>query len=271
MKAQRTVLTILAIVGCLFTVANRSAGQPKANYQQMTEEQRTAFVAAQARRIAQQMSGREYEFTPAFEVAIRKSVDAYAKRIGNNGGDQFGSGDARLIFQRGQTVAPTLIRVFKAREVSPLIGLYIPLVESEYINLQSPNSVGALGMFQFLPQTGAKFGLTTADLLDVEKSANAAALYIARGTKKFQDDPMKEALALLAYNRGTGNVEQDLAEFVNAQNRACSICALTEQSEKLDANFQNENVFYVPRFFAAAIIGENPRAFGLQMEPLSGL
>jgi len=271
MKAQRTILTILAIFSCLFTAANRSAGQPKANYQQMTEEQRAAFVSSQARRIARQMSGRDYEFTPAFEVAIRQAVDAYARRIGNNGGEQFGAGDARLIFQRGQTVAPTLIRVFKARKFSPLIGLYIPVVESEYINLQSPNSMGALGMFQFLPQTGAKFGLTTADLLDVEKSANAAALYIARETQKFQDDPMKEALALLAYNRGGARVEQDLAEFVEAQDRACSICVLTEQSDKLDASFQNESVFYVPRFFAAAIIGENPRAFGLQMEPLSGL
>jgi hypothetical protein len=88
---------------------------------------------------------------------------------------------------------------------------------------------------------------------------------------KFEDDPMKEALALLAYNRGTRIVEQDVASFVNEQNRACSICALTEQAGKMDANFQKENVYYVPRFFAAAIIGENPRAFGLQMQPLSEL
>jgi len=56
---------------------------------------------------------------------------------------------------------------------------------------------------------------------------------------------------------------------VTAENRACSICALTENSQRLDATFQNENVYYVPRFFAAAIIGENPQAFGLQTQPLS--
>ncbi len=271
MKTQRAILSALAIVICLLTNANRSAGQARANYQPMTEAQRSAFVSEQARRVARQMSGRDYEFTPAFEATIRKAVDAYVKRIGNNGGEQFGSGDARLIFQRGQTVAPTLIRIFKARNVSPLIGLYIPLVESEYINLQSPNSVGAIGMFQFLPPTGARYGLTTADLLDVEKSADAAARYIDGGLKKFRDDPMKEALALLAYNRGTSNVERDVADLVNENTRACSICALTDQRDKMDSNFQNENVYYVPRFFAAAIIGENPSAFGLQMEPLSGL
>lgn len=270
MKAKRTVLTILALLGCLFTVTNRSAGQPRATYQQMSEEQRIAFVALQARSIARQISGRDYEFTPAFDGAIRNAVDMYAKRIGN-GNSQLGSHDARLILQRGQTVAPTLIRIFQARNVSPLIGLYVPFVESEYVNLQAPNSMGALGMFQFLPQTGAHYGLTKRDLLDIEKSADAAARYLAGGMSKFEDDPMKEALALLAYNRGITTVEQDLATFVNEQNRACSICALTEQADKLDASFQKESVFYVPRFFAAAIIGENPRAFGLQMQPLSEL
>jgi hypothetical protein len=107
--------------------------------------------------------------------------------------------------------------------------------------------------------------------LDVPKSADAAARYIAAGLDTFKDDPMKEALALLAYNRGGDAVEQDLATLVNAQNRACSICVLTEQRDKLDANFQKESVYYVPRFFAAAIVGENPGVFGLQTPPLSSL
>jgi hypothetical protein len=40
-------------------------------------------------------------------------------------------------------------------------------------------------------------------------------------------------------------------------------------SSKLDPTFQNENVYYVPRFFSAAIIRENPASFGLQSQPLS--
>jgi hypothetical protein len=80
---------------------------------------------------------------------------------------------------------------------------------------------------------------------------------------------MKEALALLAYNRGGKNVAADLELVLDEQNKRCSICALTAAATRLDSNFQNESVFYVPRFFAAAIIGENPRAFGLELEPLS--
>src|SRR5438132_9137123 len=102
-------------------------------------------------------------------------------------------------------------------------------------------------MFQFLPKTGELYGLPATGLLDVPKSADAAARYIADGIKKFDDDPMKEALALLAYNRGFDHVERDLVALVTRQTRACSICALTEQAYKLDATFQNENVYYVPR------------------------
>jgi hypothetical protein len=129
--------------------------------------------------------------------------------------------------------------------------------------------MGAIGMFQFLPKTGEHFGLSAQDLLDVDKSADAAARYIAESLDTFKNDPMKEALALLAYNRGTQGLTRDLKILVNDQNRQCSICALTADRSKLDETFRSENVFYVPRFFAAAIIGENPQAFGLQKQPLS--
>ena len=274
MTIKRSFLFLLAITALLATVPAPLSARKQSGgvfYQQMTPAQRAAFVSQQARRIAHEMSGNNYQFTPAFEAAIQRSVDFYAERIGNNRGDQSGKADARLMFERGAAIAPTIRGIFKAHNVSPLIGIYIPAIESAYVNIQSPNSSGSVGMFQFLPKTGEKFGLSANDLLDVEKSANAAARYIGLGIKKFENDPMKEALAILAYNRGVSSVEQDLATFVNAQNRACSICALTEQRDKLDANFQNENVYYVPRFFAAAIIGENPEAFGLEIQSLSSI
>jgi hypothetical protein len=272
MKFQRAILLSLVSIISLTTMAQAvHAQEARSNrlYQEMTQEERRVFVSEQARNIARQMSGTEYEFTAAFEADIQKFVEQYLRRIGNNGGDRLWKGDARLIFERGQTQAPTLIAAFKARNVSPLIGLYIPLIESEYVNLEAPNSVGAIGMFQFLPKTGERYGLSVQELLDVEKSADAAARYIANGLKKFKDDPMKEALALLAYNRGDWKTARDLQQVIDDQNRRCSICALTAARGKLDQTFQTENVYYVPRFFAAAIIGENPQAFGLQQQPLS--
>ena len=266
MKLRRITLLVVAITACFATAPGRVANaQSDELYQQMTPAERAAFVSAKARSIAREMSGNDYQFTPAFEATIQKHVDWYVQRIGAG---QPGR-DTRAMFERGQASAPTINGIFKKHKVSPLIGLYIPAIESAYINIQSPNEAGSLGMFQFTQKTGEQFGLTPIDLLDVEKSADAAARYIARSLKQFKDDPMKEALAILSYNRGGGNVERDLGLLVTAENGACSICALTANSHKLDATFQNENVYYVPRFFAAAIIGENPQAFGLQTQPLS--
>jgi hypothetical protein len=270
MKLQKMLLLLLALFLSLAINSQKLSAQTSTRvYQQMSQSERSEFVASQARRIANEMSGKDYEFTPAFIEDIQQAVNLYSRRIGREGDTSLGKRDLRLVLERGQTQAPALIAAFKARNVSPLIGIYLPWVESAYENIQSPNSMGAIGMFQFLPKTGERYGLTPADLLDVEKSADAAARYIADGLDQFKDDPMKEALALLAYNRGAQQTARDLKIFVNEKNRQCSICALTAERVKLDSTFQSENVYYVPRFFAAAIIGENPTAFGLQSQPLS--
>lgn len=271
MNLRKKVLLALAAILSLVLPLGTTARAQDTNrlYQQMSEDERTFFVSEQARRIAREMSGNEYELTAAFTTEIRKFVDQYAHRIGTNAGDTPGKSDARLIFERGQVIAPVLIKAFKARGVSPLIGLYLPLIESGYINLEPPNAAGAVGMFQFLPKTGERYGLKAQELLDVEKAADAAARYILDSLRQFKDDPMKEALALLSYNRGRTQTAQALQLVLDDDNKRCSICALSAASARLDQAFQTENVHYVPRFFAAAIIGENPQAFGLELQPLS--
>lgn len=275
MKLQKLLLMLLTIILSLVTNPHnlRAQTMPSASsdriYQKMTQSERSEFVAAGARRIASEISGRDYEFTPAFIEDVQQAVNQYARRIGTDEGRSLGERDVRSVMERGHVQAATIIAAFKSRTVSPLIGLYIPWVESEYINIQTPNTMGAIGMFQFLPKTGERFGLSAEDLLDVQKSADAAARYITKSVDQFKDDPMKEALALLTYNRGEQKIMRDLKLVVNDQNKQCSICALAADRGKLDESFRKESVYYVPRFFAAAIIGENPQAFGLQSQPLS--
>ena len=270
MKLRRT---LMLWAGIFFLTTNALDARAQAiqtgkRYEDMSRQERLLFVGEQARRIAREISGSEYEFTTDFETDIQKAVTHYTQRIGI-GGDRRGKTDLRVVMERGQAQAPTLIAVFKARNVSPLIGLYLPWIESEYINIQEPSPMGAIGMFQFLPSTGERYGLSTDDLSDVGKCADAAARYIIDSMQTFSSDPMKEALALLAYNRGAEKTARELKVLLNEQNKRCSICALTADRSKLDETFRSESVFYVPRFFAAAIIGENPQVFGLQMQPLS--
>ena len=257
---------IIFIAAGSISINAQTAGKA---YEDMSRAERKVFVAEQARRIAREISANEYQFTDAFELDILRAVSRYALRDDNEVNAATARRKLRSTAERGQAHAPKLMGAFKARNVSPLIGLYLPWVESAYVNISSPNTAGAVGMFQFLPKTGARYGLSEADLLDVDKSADAAARYILDSLESFKDDPMKEALALLSYNRGVQKTARDLTILLNDQNKQCSICALTADRSKLDKTFQNENVYYVPLFFAAAIIGENPQVFGLPMQRLS--
>jgi len=158
MKMSGRIAISVGILVCL-TAFGSVVGAQNRLYKEMNRTEQTAFVSEQARNLTRQLSGVEYGLTAEFVLEIQKSVDYYSSRIDNNGGDRLGKGNARFVFDRGQAVAPSIIRVFRARNLSPLFGLYIPLVESEYVNIQTPNQMGSTGMFQFIPQTGQRFGL----------------------------------------------------------------------------------------------------------------
>ncbi|EKC4346929.1 lytic transglycosylase domain-containing protein [Salmonella enterica subsp. enterica] len=64
---------------------------------------------------------------------------------------------------------------------------------------------GAMGLFQFMPQTAKEFGLRGNDAFDPEKSADAAARKLGGLMRFFHGDL---ARALAAYNWGEGNVQR---------------------------------------------------------------
>src|SRR5262249_2865659 len=149
--------------------------------------------------------------------------------------------------------------------VSPLVGIYLPLMESEYRS-EMLSSAGSSGMFQFMEQTALRFGLTAEERKDPAKAADAAARYLAVLQKRFAGDLW---LSLLSYNQGEIAVEKMLGVVSEARGAACSICLLTEKKDLLGKNFQGEGADYTPALIAAAIIGEHPRDFGVETRPLS--
>jgi hypothetical protein len=102
--------------------------------------------------------------------------------------------------------------------------------------------------------------------------APAAARYFRDNIMSFGDDSMSVALAIAGYNRAPESVKRDLRNVLSAANnedKERNFWTLIANQGKLDQFFQNENKNYVPRFFAAAILGETPWAFGIEMRPLS--
>ncbi len=99
----------------------------------------------------------------------------------------------------------------------------------------------------------------------------AAAHYIADHMAELGDDAESMTLVLLSYNRGAQWVRNTLRELRQTDNYERNFWTLLAHQDKLDDSFRRESAGYVPNFFAAAIIGENPQVFDLSLPPLSSL
>jgi len=137
------------------------------------------------------------------------------------------------IYSRAPPYIPLIAKEFHARRIPAIIGIYLPIIESAYMPCYE-NEIGAKGLFQFVPATAE--------------------------------------LVLLSYNRGAGSVLEELRLLRETDvHYERNFWTLFANRDKLDQTFRNESAYYVPAFFAAAIIGENPQAFRLSTPPLSSL
>jgi Transglycosylase SLT domain len=134
-------------------------------------------------------------------------------------------------------------------------------------------------MFQFTKATGEAYGLKVVkgatplhpdERCEPEPSARAAAKYMKFLQGRYGTDPSSVPLAIGSYNSGEGGLSSNLKAALDS-NQALprDFWSLIANGEKLSKQFQSENFKYVPKFFAAATIGENPTDFGINLQPLS--
>ena len=271
------VLLVAATVGTIFynrspapntSAARETTPKPTKLYSQMSEAERLAFVAAQEHRISTMMSGRAVKLNDDAVRVIKAFVDYHVAKI-SAPPDQ-NSGNIGGAFVRARPYVPLIARSFAARKVPVIIGIYLPVIESGYRECFE-SDLGAKGLFQFLPTTAENYGVPRKDMCDVKKMAPAAAHYIADRMAELGEDSESLTLVLLSYNRGEEWVRDTLRQLRGTKNYERNFWTLLVNKETLDQSFRNESAGYVPSFFAAAIIGENPETFGLQTPPLSTL
>ncbi len=237
-------------------------------YRRMSEREQLAFIAEQEQRISQMMGDRRRHSLDEDALrSIKRVVDRYVARIGSMS-DEYGNEDLRVIYARALPYLPLISRSFAERKVPVVIGIYLPMIESEYKTCFE-NFIGAKGMFQFLPQTAKRYGVAHDEMCDVEKMTPAAAHYIADRIAELGDDSESMTLVLLSYNRGAEWVRDTLRRLRETGGYERNFWTLYRHRAELDEIFRQENAQYVPLFFAAAIIGENPAAFELRTPPLS--
>jgi membrane-bound lytic murein transglycosylase D len=147
-------------------------------------------------------------------------------------------------------------RIFKEEGV-PTDLIWLAQIESSW-NPYAFSSAAAKGIWQFIPSTGARFGLSQNYWVDErsnpEKSTRAAAKYLKWLSTRYRGDWM---LALAAYNTGEGNIDSAIARSGSRDfwriHRGGYIA--------------NETRNYVPAILAVVTIAKNPKKYGFDLPP----
>jgi serine/threonine protein kinase len=265
-------MVLLIVVGLLyrqFRPGTPSTPTAQKTYAQMSEAEQLAFVSEQEQRISAMMGDRPLKLNDEAVRVIKSHVDYYVAR---RAGATSPNGEPLSVrYQRAKPYIQVIARAFEARRIPVVVGIYLAMFESAYKPCPE-NEWGAKGMFQFLPQTAANYGVARSEMCDVNKMAPAAAHYIADRMAELGDDSQSMTLVLLSYNRGAEAVRDALRQLRETdRNYERNFWTLFANRNKLGETFQKESANYVPGFFAVAIIGENPQVFELGTPPLSSL
>ncbi len=151
---------------------------------------------------------------------------------------------------RSAKYVPTM-RDMLIHEGLPAELAYLPLIESGY-RPQAVSPAGAVGPWQFIPETGKRYGLRIDSMVDERrdpiKSTEAAVQYLKDLHEMFGD----WELSLAAYNSG----EYRVARII-ANTGAPDFWAMRERGY-----LPSETSQYVPRFLAAVRIAKAPQEYG---------
>ena len=250
-------------------------------YLDLSDSEKRAYLADRAKKMAQVIGNNSSDEVPAAALdKIKGFADGYAKRanVAKKTGTCGFADNLQATYERASKNAPFIVKAFNEKGTDPRIGLYLAMIESEHcVCLQSPT--GPLGMFQFTQATGKAHGLDTKpgaspnnpdERCQPEPSARAAASYMKSLLGRYGTGPASVPLAIGSYNSGEGGLSSNLVKALESDSGLPrDFWTLIANGEKLSKQFQSENFKYVPKFFAAAIIGEYPQDFGLKLQPLS--
>jgi membrane-bound lytic murein transglycosylase D len=131
--------------------------------------------------------------------------------------------------------------------------VWLSLIESGHNpNIVSP--AGAVGLWQFMPETARTYGLTVDrwvdERQDPERETQAAVRYLADLYHRYGSWD----LAMAAYNMGHGGLSRAIKKF-NTND--------FWELARHEAGIPWETTLYVPKILATAIVMNNKRAFGL--------
>jgi membrane-bound lytic murein transglycosylase D len=160
-------------------------------------------------------------------------------------------------YQRSGRYRPEIVKALEEAGLPKELS-WLPLIESGF-KVKALSRARALGLWQFIPSTGYKFGLTRGEWIDermdVTKSTSAAIAYLKELHNIFGD----WTTVLAGYNCGEGKV----LRVIRNQN-INYLDNFWDLFEKLPW----ETARYVPRFLASLFIINDPERFGFDLKDL---
>lgn len=157
-------------------------------------------------------------------------------------------------YQRSALYRPMILKELKKAGLPEELS-WLPLVESGF-KINALSTARALGLWQFIPSTGYKYGLNRDDWvderMDMEKSTRAAIDYMKELHTMFGD----WLTVLAAYNCGEGRIIKTIAsQHINYLDRFWD----------LYYKLPYETARYVPRFIATVMIIRDPQKYGIDL------
>ena len=138
--------------------------------------------------------------------------------------------------------------------------IYLALVESGF-KLKAYSRAKASGMWQFIPETGKRYGLEVDYWVDMRRNPELATKAALKYLNRLHDEFDDWLLAMAAYNCGEGRVRRLLREMQEDTTRDTTI-AVTYW----DLELPKETMRYVPRILAAMVIGHYPEQYEMSVE-----
>ena len=159
-----------------------------------------------------------------------------------------------------KTAYDSLVYAKLAEHNMPRDLIYLSLVESGF-KVKAYSRAKASGLWQFIPETGKRYGLSVDYWVDMrrnpEMATEAALNYLSYLYSEFGD----WLLAMAAYNCGEGRIRREIREWKADPNHDTTLAV-----SYWDLELPKETMHYVPRILAAMVIGHYPDQYDMNVK-----
>ena len=228
---------------------NQAVSLERSLFYRVGVRENESFVTRQIRAVMAEFGAEVYSIPPEFTERVNTYIQQY-------------QGPDRPLMERALSAASGKVeimrQILKEEELPPDFA-WVPFVESALAPKQI-SAAGASGPWQFTPATARAYGLRVDEQVDerdnLRKATRAGCRYLRDLILDFGAGS-SVMLALAAYNIGPGKVKQAVQRTVKDPIKQRNFWYLY-RVRALPAETRE----YVPKVFAAILIGRDPEHFG---------